>query len=79
MIFCMTQKEGPKRRGRPATGSGEVASVRVAPGVKAAVDAAAAAADSNRSKVTEALWAWYAGLPGASLPERPGDAKPPAR
>ncbi|WP_157868847.1 hypothetical protein [Streptomyces atriruber] len=53
--------------------------MRVAPGVKAAVDAAAAAADSNRSKVTEALWAWYAGLPGASLPERPGDAKPPAR
>ncbi len=68
MIFCMTEKG---RRGRPATGHGDVAPVRVDKDVKTAFDAAAAAAGSNRSKVTEALWAWYARRPGAELPERP--------
>ncbi|WP_159040985.1 hypothetical protein [Streptomyces sp. FxanaA7] len=34
-------------------------------------DAAARAANSDRSAVTRALWAWYAGLPGAELPGRP--------
>lgn len=34
-------------------------------------DAAAAAAGSNRSAITRALWAWYAGEPGADLPDRP--------
>ncbi|QES45283.1 hypothetical protein DEJ49_33640 [Streptomyces venezuelae] len=75
----MTETDGPKKRGRPATGSGEGASVRVASEVKAAFDGAVAAAGSNRSKVTEQLWAWFAGMPGAKLPERPGDAKPPVR
>lgn len=71
MIFCMTEKGEAKRRGRPATGHGDVAPVRVDKDVKTAFDAAATAAGSNRSKTTEALWAWYARLPGAELPERP--------
>jgi hypothetical protein len=36
-----------------------------------AFDAAARTASSDRSAVTRALWAWYSGLPGAELPERP--------
>jgi hypothetical protein len=36
-----------------------------------AFDAAARTANSDRSAVTRALWAWYAGQPGAQLPERP--------
>ncbi|MFH8405593.1 hypothetical protein ACH4FX_12570 [Streptomyces sp. NPDC018019] len=67
----MTEKSETKRRGRPATGHGDVAPVRVDKAVKTAFDAAVAAAGSNRSKVTEQLWAWYARRPGAELPERP--------
>ncbi|SFF11893.1 hypothetical protein SAMN05216251_108239 [Actinacidiphila alni] len=37
----------------------------------AALDSAAARAGSDRSAITRALWAWYARLPGAELPERP--------
>lgn len=36
-----------------------------------AFDEAARAASSDRSAVTRALWAWYAGHPDAELPERP--------
>lgn len=71
MIFCMTEKRDARKRGRPATGRGDVAPVRVKKEVKEAFDAAAAAAGSNRSKVTEELWAWFAREPGAELPERP--------
>lgn len=34
-------------------------------------DAAAHAAGSDRSRVTRQLWEWFAGRPGAELPERP--------
>lgn len=37
-------------------------------------DAAAKRAGSDRSAVTRQLWAWFAGRPGAELPERPGPA-----
>ena len=36
-----------------------------------AFDAAAEAAGSNRSSITRAFWAWFAGQPGAELPHRP--------
>lgn len=68
----MTETNEPKKRGRPATGHGNVASVRPkSQGLTAAFDAAAAAAGSNRSQVTEELWAWFARVPGADLPDRP--------
>ena len=35
-----------------------------------AVSARAEAAGSNRNAITVQLWEWYAGLPGATLPER---------
>jgi len=35
------------------------------------LDHAAKRANSDRSKVTRALWEWYVGRPGAELPERP--------
>lgn len=38
-----------------------------------AFDTAARQARSDRSSKTRELWAWYAGLPGATLPERPCD------
>lgn len=34
-------------------------------------DAAAATAGSDRSRITRQLWEWYAGRPGAELPDRP--------
>lgn len=34
-------------------------------------DAAAHAAGSDRSNITRQLWEWFAGRPGAELPERP--------
>lgn len=37
-------------------------------------DAAAKQAGSNRSNITRQLWAWFAGRPGAELPQRPGAA-----
>jgi hypothetical protein len=40
-----------------------------------AFDAAAKNGGSDRSAVTRQLWAWYAGQPGAELPQRP--AVPP--
>lgn len=36
-----------------------------------AFDAAVRSAGSDRSAITRQLWAWYAGRPGAVLPERP--------
>lgn len=36
-----------------------------------AFDAAARSAGSDRSAVTRQLWEWYAGRPGAVLPQRP--------
>ncbi|MFJ4828380.1 hypothetical protein ACIP79_00335 [Streptomyces sp. NPDC088747] len=68
----MTENSGGKKRGRPATGHGEVASVRPkVKGLTAAFDAAAAEAGSNRSEMTAILWAWFARVPGATLPTRP--------
>lgn len=68
----MTETSEPKKRGRPATGHGDVASVRPkVKGLTAAFDAAAAAAGSNRSAKTAELWAWFARVPGAELPPRP--------
>ncbi|MBJ6623527.1 hypothetical protein [Streptomyces sp. DHE17-7] len=37
-------------------------------------DAAAADAGSDRSGITRQLWEWYAGRPGAELPDRPKQA-----
>ncbi|MDX2658343.1 hypothetical protein PV402_39855 [Streptomyces scabiei] len=34
-------------------------------------DAAAHATGSDRSNVTRQLWEWFAGRPGAQLPQRP--------
>lgn len=34
-------------------------------------DAATHAVDSDRSNITRQLWEWFAGRPGAELPERP--------
>lgn len=34
-------------------------------------DDAASRAGSNRSNITRQLWAWFAGRPGAELPQRP--------
>ncbi|WP_432010161.1 hypothetical protein [Streptomyces cucumeris] len=34
-------------------------------------EAAAAAADTDRSAVTRQLWEWYVQRPGATLPRRP--------
>jgi hypothetical protein len=68
----MTDTSGPKKRGRPATGHGDVASVRPkVQGLTEVFDAAAAAAGSNRSEMTAILWAWFARVPDAELPERP--------
>lgn len=39
-------------------------------------DAATHAVGSDRSNITRQLWEWFAGRPGAQLPERP--AKPGA-
>lgn len=41
-------------------------------------DDAAKRSGSDRSAVTRAFWAWFAGRPGAELPQRPaqpGDAE----
>ncbi|MET9890584.1 hypothetical protein ABZZ47_10275 [Streptomyces sp. NPDC006465] len=68
----MTETSGEKKRGRPATEHDAPASVRPkVKGLTAAFDAAAKAAGSNRSQVTEELWAWFARVPGATLPPRP--------
>ncbi|MGW6790076.1 hypothetical protein [Streptomyces chartreusis] len=68
----MTDTSEPKKRGRPTTAHDKPASVRPkVQGLTAAFDAAAAAAGSNRSQVTEELWAWFARVPGATLPSRP--------
>ena len=64
--------EVPKKPGRPATGQMGTLPVKAGDDLKKAFDAAAKAAGSDRSKITRQLWAWYAGLPGAELPERPG-------
>lgn len=40
-----------------------------------AFDAAARTANSDRSAVTRALWAWYAGQSDAQLPERPDTSR----
>lgn len=40
-------------------------------------DAAAHAAGSDRSNITRQLWAWFAGQPGAKLPERPEQPEAP--
>lgn len=40
-------------------------------GLCARFDDAAKRADSDRSNITRQLWAWFAGDPGAELPERP--------
>lgn len=78
MISCMTESIEPKKRGRPATEHDAPASVRPkVKGLTAAFDAAAKAAGSNRSQVTEELWAWFARVPGATLPPRP-DRQPGA-
>jgi hypothetical protein len=42
-----------------------------------AFDRAAAEVESNRSAITRALWAWFAGEPGAALPQRPADRPTP--
>lgn len=34
-------------------------------------DAATRAAGSDRSNITRQFWEWYAGRPGATLPDRP--------
>lgn len=34
-------------------------------------DTAAREMDSDRSRITKALWEWYVRRPGAELPERP--------
>ncbi|MCX4912790.1 hypothetical protein [Streptomyces sp. NBC_00687] len=74
----MTESTEPKKRGRPATEHDAPASVRPkVKGLTAAFDAAAKAARSNRSQVTEELWAWFARVPGATLPPRP-DRQPGA-
>jgi hypothetical protein len=66
----MTETE--KKRGRPKTEHDAPASVRPkVKGLTAAFDAAAEAAGKNRSQVTEELWAWFARVPGATLPPRP--------
>lgn len=39
-----------------------------------AFDAAAHRAGSDRSNITRQLWAWFARIPGAQLPERPAEA-----
>lgn len=39
-------------------------------------DEAAKRAGSDRSSVTRALWEWFAGRPGAKLPERPAGPEP---
>lgn len=68
----MTETSEPKKRGRPAKAHDGPASVRPKSlGLTAAFDAAAAAAGSNRSQITEELWAWFARVPGATLPKRP--------
>jgi hypothetical protein len=36
-----------------------------------AVSAQAKRDGTNRNAITVRLWEWYAGLPGATLPERP--------
>jgi hypothetical protein len=36
-----------------------------------AVDDAAKRVGSDRSAITRQLWAWFAGQPGAELPQRP--------
>lgn len=36
-------------------------------------DQAARATGSDRSAVTRRLWEWFAGRPGATLPQRPSD------
>lgn len=78
MISCMTESTEPKKRGRPATEHDAPASVRPkVKGLTKAFDAAAAAAGSNRSQVTAELWAWFARVPGATLPPRP-DRQPGA-
>ena len=77
MIFCMTETSDPKKRGRPATGHGDVTSVRVPEIVKEAFDAAAGAVGSNRSAKTAELWAWFARVPGAKLPKRPEQPEAP--
>jgi hypothetical protein len=41
----------------------------------AAFDDAARAGGGDRSSVTRQLWEWYAGRPGAALPERPADRR----
>ncbi|MFE2710663.1 hypothetical protein ACFXKI_01380 [Streptomyces mirabilis] len=38
-------------------------------------DAATRTVGSDRSNITKQLWAWFAGRPGAELPQRP---EPPA-
>jgi hypothetical protein len=68
----MTDSSEPKKRGRPAKAHDAPASVRPkSKGLTKVFDAAAAAAGSNRSQVTEELWAWFARVPGATLPPRP--------
>lgn len=72
MVSCMTETSGEKKRGRPTTEHDAPASVRPkVQGLTAAFDAAAAAAGSNRSEMTAILWAWFARVPGATLPPRP--------
>jgi hypothetical protein len=39
------------------------------------LDHAAQAVNSDRSKVTRALWEWFVGRPGAKLPDRPANSE----
>ena len=42
-----------------------------------AFDAAARTAGGDRSGITRQLWAWFAGQPGAKLPQRPEQPEAP--
>lgn len=60
-----------RRPGRPATGTDPARGIRIPATRWDAAEKAAAAAGTDRSKVVNAMLAWYLREPGATLPQRP--------